>query len=60
MSLPRDGRPVSPIATPGAPRHDVRYYRNIDTAMKNYAEIAAVWEEIGITPDLRQRLGSFS
>jgi hypothetical protein len=38
----------------------VRYYRNIDTAMKNYAEIAAVWEEIGITPDLRQRLGSFS
>ncbi len=37
----------------GTNAYDMQYYRNVDNTMKDYEEIAAVWEEIGITPDKR-------
>jgi len=37
----------------GTNAYDMQYYRNVDNTMKDYEEIAAVWQEIGITPDKR-------
>lgn len=48
---PQGDIPGAVWANGGTDANDMRHYRNIDNTMRDFDEIAANWETLGITPD---------